>query len=35
MRYRQHHTLHWYSRRPQEDDFMYEKKIDYFDLYYR
>lgn len=25
MRYRQHHTLHWYSRRPQEDDFMLER----------
>lgn len=22
MRYRRHHTLHWYSKRPQEDDFM-------------
>ncbi|CAF4781149.1 unnamed protein product, partial [Rotaria sp. Silwood2] len=25
MRYRRHHTLHWYSKRPQEDDFMLER----------
>jgi hypothetical protein len=22
IRYRRDHTLHWYSKRPQEDDFM-------------
>ncbi|CAF4175953.1 unnamed protein product [Rotaria socialis] len=25
MRYRRHHTLHWYSKRPQEEDFMLER----------